>query len=104
MVYTELNKGGTCNFGAVDKTDGRVPSLKLNVLEDDKKFFPIYNPAISIRSEVTKAYPALEALFKPIADKLTTTTLSALNKQVSVDGKKPRTVAEDWLSSEGFIA
>jgi glycine betaine/choline ABC-type transport system substrate-binding protein len=27
-----------------------------------------------------------------------------LNKEVSVDGKKPRTVAEEWLRSEGFIA
>jgi glycine betaine/choline ABC-type transport system substrate-binding protein len=27
----------------------------------------------------------------------------ALNKEVSVDGKKPRTVAEAWMKSEGFI-
>jgi len=103
VVYTELNKGGTCNFGEVYTTDGRVASLKLNVIEDDKKFFPIYNPAISIRTDVTKEHPELEALFKPIADKLTTATLLNLNKQVSVEGKKPRTVAEDWMRSEGFI-
>jgi len=103
VVYTELNKGGTCNFGEVYETDGRVPSLKLNVLQDDKQFFPIYNPAISIRSDVAKKYPQLEALFKPIADKLTTATLSALNKEVSVDGKKPRAVAQEWMRSEGFI-
>jgi len=103
VVYTELNKGGTCNFGEVFTTDGRVASLKLNVIQDDKKFFPIYNPAISVRTEATKAHPQLEALFKPIADKLTTSTLLALNKEVSVDGKKPRAVAEEWMRSEGFI-
>ena len=103
VVYTELNKGGTCNFGEVYETDGRVPSLKLNVLQDNKQFFPIYNPAISLRSDVAKKYPGLEALFKPIADKLTTEKLSALNKQVSVDGKKPRAVAQEWMRSEGFI-
>lgn len=103
VVYTELSKGGTCNFGEVYTTDGRVASLKLNVIKDDKKFFPIYNPAISIRTDVTKAHPDLEALFKPIADKLTTSTLMALNKEISVDGKKPRAVAEDWMRSEGFI-
>ena len=103
VVYTELSKGGTCNFGEVYTTDGRVASLKLNVIADDKKFFPIYNPAISIRTDLTTKYPELEALFKPIADKLTTETLLALNKQVSVDGKKPRAVAEDWMQSEGFI-
>jgi osmoprotectant transport system substrate-binding protein len=45
VVYTELNKGGTCNFGGVFTADGRVASLKLAVVKDDKKFFPIYNPA-----------------------------------------------------------
>ena len=103
VVYTALHKGGTCNFGEVYETDGRVASLKLNLLQDDKQFFPNYNPAISIRSDVAKKYPQLEALFKPIADKLTTATLSALNKKVSVDGKKPRAVAQEWMRSEGFI-
>jgi osmoprotectant transport system substrate-binding protein len=103
VVYTELSKGGACNFGEVFTTDGRVASLKLNVIKDDKTFFPIYNPALSIRSEISKKYPGLEALFQPISDKLTTETLMALNKEVSVDGKKPRTVAEAWMKSEGFI-
>jgi len=103
VVYTELAKGGACNFGEVFTTDGRVASLKLNVVQDDKAFFPIYNPALSVRADVAKKYPGLEALFKPIADKLTTDTLLALNKEVSVDGMKPRTVAEKWMKSEGFI-
>jgi osmoprotectant transport system substrate-binding protein len=103
VVYTELSKGGTCNFGEVFTTDGRVASLKLNVVQDDKKFFPIYNPALSVRTDVAKKYPGLESLFKPIADKLTTDTLLALNKEVSVDGKKPRAVAEEWMRTEGFI-
>jgi osmoprotectant transport system substrate-binding protein len=103
VVYTELSKGGTCNFGEVFTTDGRVASLKLNVIQDDKKFFPNYNPALTVRSDMAKKYPGLEALFKPIADKLTTEKLLALNKEVSVDGKKPRAVAEAWMKSEGFI-
>jgi osmoprotectant transport system substrate-binding protein len=103
VVYTELSKGGTCNFGEVFTTDGRVASLKLNVIQDDKKFFPVYNPALSVRSDIAKKYPALEALFKPIADKLTTEQLLILNKEISVDGKKPRVVAEQWMKSEGFI-
>jgi glycine betaine/choline ABC-type transport system substrate-binding protein len=57
VVYTELGKGGTCNFGEVFTTDGRVASLKLNVVQDDKKFFPIYSPALSVRSDVAKKYP-----------------------------------------------
>src|SRR5664280_3036952 len=103
VVYTELAKGGACNVGEVYTTDGRVASLKLNVVQDDKKFFPIYSPALSVRSEVAKKYPALESLSKPIADKLTTEALIAMNKEVSVDGMKPRAVAEEWMRSQGFI-
>ncbi|MDN5853187.1 MAG: glycine/betaine ABC transporter substrate-binding protein, partial [Actinomycetia bacterium] len=34
---------GDCNFGEVFTTDGRIKALDLPVLEDDKKFFPLYN-------------------------------------------------------------
>jgi osmoprotectant transport system substrate-binding protein len=103
VVYTELAKGGTCNFGEVYMTDGRVESLNLDVITDDKSFFPIYNPALAVRTDVATAHPELEALFAPIAEKLTTDTLASLNKDISVDGKKARAVAEEWMASEGFI-
>lgn len=78
-------------------------SLELNVVKDDKTFFPIYSPALSVRSDLAKKCRGLESLFQPIADKPNTKALMALNKEVSVDGKKPRAVAEDWMRSEGFI-
>jgi len=102
VVYTELNKGGTCNFGEVFETDGRVTGLHLKLLTDDKKFFPIYNPALTVRGAIASKYPEIQALFKPINAKLTTATLSTLNKKVSVDGEKPAKVAQDWLKQEGF--
>jgi osmoprotectant transport system substrate-binding protein len=104
VVYTELNKGGTCNFGEVYETDGRVSSLKLTLLKDDRKFFPIYNPAISARTSIATQYPQLKDLFAPIAAKLDTATLASLNKKVSVDGETPAKVAHDWMASQGFIS
>lgn len=103
VVYTELDKGGTCNFGEVFETDGRVAKMELVLLKDDKQFFPIYNPAVTLKKATADKYPQIQDLFKPIAAKLTTQTLSDLNKKVSVDGEKPDKVATDWLRSEGFI-
>lgn len=103
VIYPTLAKGDTCKFGEVTSTDGRVSAQHLTVLQDDKQFFPIYNPAISIRTEVAQKYPQLEQLFAPIAAKLDTATLTELNKKVSVDGQKPNQVARDWLKSTGFI-
>lgn len=103
VVYTELGSGETCSFGSVATTDGRIPAQDLVVLEDDEGFFPIYNPAITISTDVAEQYPELEQLFAPIAEQLDDESLLALNEQVSVEGEDPRQVATDWLTEEGFI-
>jgi len=103
VVYTEIGSGKTCDFGSVASTDGRIPAQNLVVLEDDKSFFPIYNPAITIRTELATKYPALEDVFTPVAEALDDKTLLALNEQVSVDGTAPEKVAADWLRDKGFI-
>ncbi len=104
VIYPTVGTGDTCGFGEVATTDGRVLAQKLTVLEDDKAFFPIYNPAIAIRTPVAQQYPQLEQVFAPIAAKLDTAKLTDLNKKVSVDGLKPVDVARDWLKAEGFIS
>jgi osmoprotectant transport system substrate-binding protein len=103
VVYTEVGSGKTCDFGSVASTDGRIPAQNLVVLEDDKSFFPIYNPAITIRTELATKYPDLEGVFTPIAEALDDKTLLALNEQVSVEGAAPEKVAADWLRDKGFI-
>lgn len=103
VIYTETAKGGTCNFGEVFATDGRIAGLKLTALEDDKHFFPNYNPALTVRSDVFDKYPQLADLFNPIARMLDTQTMQTLNSQVDVDGKEPKDVATDWLKSKGLI-
>src|ERR1044072_7489316 len=103
VVYPTVGKGDTCDFGSVAATDGRIPANKLVLLTDDKHFFPVYNPAISIRTPLAQQYPQLEQLFTSSAAKLDTATLTDLNKKVSVDGQKANTVARDWLKSAGFI-
>lgn len=104
VVYPSVGQGNTCGFGSVASTDGRVAGQHLTVLEDDKHFFPTYNPAIAIAAGVAQKYPQLEQVFTPIAAKLDTATLTDLNKKVSVDGQKPDLVARDWLKSAGFIS
>lgn len=103
IVYTEVGKGDTCDFGSVATTDGRIPAQKLVVLEDDKKFFPVYNPAITISSELAKKYPDLEQTFTAVAEKLTDEVLLSLNKKVSVDAQNPKKVATEWMTEQGFI-
>ena len=100
QIYQETDKGNRCNFGEVFATDGRIANLDLKLVEDDKKFFPIYNPALNVRKEAMD--PKIEKLFAPISEKLDTQTLQKLNAQVDVEGQLPEEVAEQWLSDNGF--
>ena len=54
IIYT-ATADGQCNFGEVFTTDGRIPGLKLQVLEDDKAFFPHYNLSAVVNSKVLEA-------------------------------------------------
>ena len=103
VVYTETQKGQTCHFGEVFTTDGRITSLKLTPFTDDKKFFPNYNPALTMKADLFNKYPSLAALFAPVSAKLTNDVMTNLNAKVSAEGDEPKTVAKDWLQQNGFI-
>jgi osmoprotectant transport system substrate-binding protein len=102
VIYDATAKG-TCNFGEVFTTDGRIKALDLQVLEDDRNFFPAYNVCVVVRKEVLEESPQIRELFAPVAAKLTDKTLIELNAQIDVEGREPADVAFDWLQSEGFV-
>jgi osmoprotectant transport system substrate-binding protein len=103
VIPSAVDEGDLCNFGVMQSTDGRIAALDLAVLEDDEGFFPLYNPALTMRQETFEENEQLEDLFVPLSEKLTTETLQTLNAAVDVDGEDPADVAEEWLREEGFI-
>jgi osmoprotectant transport system substrate-binding protein len=103
LIYQQTDKGKQCNFGEVFQTDGRIEALNLELIKDDKSFFPIYNPALNVSKEVIEKNPQITKLFAPISEKLTTEELQKLNAKVDVQGQLEDQVAEEWLSENGFI-
>jgi len=101
-IYDATAKG-SCTFGEVFTTDGRIIALDLKVLEDDRNFFPKYNVALVLDGETAKKYPQIADLTAPVAEKLTDKVLLQLNAQIDVAGKDPAEVAYDWLKKEGFV-
>ncbi|MEX2548590.1 MAG: glycine betaine ABC transporter substrate-binding protein [Nitriliruptoraceae bacterium] len=102
-IYSEVADRSNCNLGEVFATDGRIAALDLVVLEDDREFFPVYNPAVTVRDDVYEEYPQLGDLFAEVAGRLDTETMQELNARVDDTGEFPAEVAEDWLRSEEFI-
>lgn len=103
VVYTEASQGGACAFGEVFTTDGRVKAMGLNVLEDDKHFFPNYDAAPEMNSATMKKYPKIADVLAPVTAALTNDVAQELNSQVDVDGQDPHEVAKEWLVQKGFI-
>lgn len=103
VIYREVRKGSACTFGEVTSTDGRIQAMKLEVMEDDKHFFPNYNAAPAINSKALKKHPEIAEVLNPITAKLTDAVAQRLNAKVDVDGEDPHDVALDWLVDEGFV-
>ncbi|MFB7714358.1 glycine betaine ABC transporter substrate-binding protein [Streptomyces sp. NPDC056105] len=102
IIYTQAAKG-TCTFGEVFTTDGRIKAMKLRVMADDKHFFPNYNAAPEMNTKSLEKYPAMAKVIEPITKKLNNTVAQELNAKVDVDGQDPHDVAKDWLVKEGFV-
>ena len=101
-IYDATAKG-SCNFGEVFTTDGRILALDLKVLEDDRNFFPKYNVTLVLDQATAKKYPQIADLVEPVSKKLTNEVLLRLNAEIDVTGREPADVAWEWLKKEGFV-
>ncbi|MFD5703234.1 glycine betaine ABC transporter substrate-binding protein [Streptomyces lasiicapitis] len=102
IIYTQAQKG-SCTYGEVFTTDGRIKAMNLTTMADDKHFFPIYNAAPEINSKTLKKYPEIAEVLAPITKKLNNKVAQELNAKVDVDGQDPHGVALDWMVEEGFV-
>ncbi|AQS69350.1 glycine betaine ABC transporter substrate-binding protein [Streptomyces pactum] len=102
IIYTQTAQGA-CTYGEVFTTDGRIKSMNLVVMEDDKQFFPNYNAAPMIRTATLKEWPAIASVLAPVTKALTNDVARTLNAKVDVDGEDPHQVALDWMKERGFV-
>lgn len=95
--------------GAVDvisgfSTDGRIAAFDLEILEDDRHYFPPYHAAPLIRKEALEKYPRLKPVLQRLAGKLTDPEMARLNYQVDEQRENIRDVAAGFLESIGVTA
>ncbi|WP_242985348.1 glycine betaine ABC transporter substrate-binding protein [Vallitalea okinawensis] len=87
----------------VFSTDGLLKKYELTVLEDDKNFFPAYQPSTLIRSETLKEYPELEEVLNMLAGQISDEEMIQLNYLVEKENKDPKDVAKEFLVEKGLI-
>lgn len=102
LVYNAV-RDGFVDAGLIYTTDGRVKGFDLQVLEDDKHFFPSYNATPVVRQDVLDANPGLAEALNQLTPLLDNDTISELNKRVDIDHQSPQQVARDFLRSKNML-
>jgi osmoprotectant transport system substrate-binding protein len=103
LIAPQVKGGQACSFGEVTSTDGAVAANDLVVLRDDKRFFVLYNAALTVRQSVLDQNPRLRDVFAPVSAALTDDVVRRLNERIDVGGELPDKVAESFLKEKGFI-
>ncbi|MBO8141474.1 MAG: ABC transporter substrate-binding protein [Firmicutes bacterium] len=95
------NGANGVNAAMVFGTDGTIAAYDLVVLEDPLGAMPIYQPAPVVRGELLQAEPGVQDVLCQIFSHLDGQTLSALNAEVDVYGRRPADVAAEFLRQIG---
>jgi len=84
-------------------TDGRIDPYDLVPLEDDRAFFPPYEAAPLVRTEVLEAFPELAETLRALGGVLPDTTMRRLNRSADAGEASIAEIVRDFLDGlEGF--
>ena len=84
-------------------TDGQIAEYNLVVLEDDLKFFPVYEVAPLVRSEALKTFSSLSSVLGKLSGAITAADMQRMNKAVDLDAQTPASVASAFLGEKGLL-
>ncbi|WP_143462402.1 osmoprotectant ABC transporter substrate-binding protein [Levilactobacillus enshiensis] len=84
-------------------TDGRVGSYHLQLLQDDKNFFPPYDASPVATDAILKQHPELKGVLNRLVGKISLKTMQHLNYQVDDQLEEPQTVATNFLKQHHYF-
>ena len=84
-------------------TDGKLKTYGLTVLEDDRGYYPWYDGLYLVNGEAIKKYPEIRTALSRLVGKIDEETMISLNEKVDVNKEDPKSVALEWLKSQGLL-
>jgi glycine betaine/choline ABC-type transport system substrate-binding protein len=102
LLYQAVAQG-SIDLAAGDSTDGRILTLDLVVLEDDRHFFPPYHAVPLVRDATLRRHPELERVLDRLGGKIDAATMRRLNHEVDGQHRDPAAVAREFLTSLGML-
>ncbi|WP_373454628.1 osmoprotectant ABC transporter substrate-binding protein [Heyndrickxia sporothermodurans] len=102
LVYKAV-QSGKMDVVLAYTTDGRINAYNLQVLEDDKHFFPPYDASPVARNDVLKKHPELKEILQKLVGKISTKKMQQLNYESDGKMKEPSTVAKKFLEENNYF-
>ncbi|MDA8343972.1 MAG: glycine/betaine ABC transporter substrate-binding protein [Thermaerobacter sp.] len=84
-------------------TDGGLEKYHLQVLVDNKHFFPAYYAAPVIRMDFLKQHPEVATVLNKLSGKISDAEMEHLNYLVDISKESIQQVAHDFLVSKGLL-
>jgi glycine betaine/choline ABC-type transport system substrate-binding protein len=94
---------GSADVAELFVTDGQIAEYNLVVLEDDLKFFPVYEVAPLVRSEALETFSKLSNVLGKLSGAITAADMQQMNKAVDLDAQTPASVASAFLGGKGLL-
>lgn len=102
LTYNAL-RDGQVDVAVGFATDGRIDAFGFINLEDDQTFFPSYNAAAVMTTEIYEKHPEIEEIFAPLDDLLTSEVMRKLNYEVDIEERSVDEVAREFLIENDLI-
>lgn len=95
LTYRAL-ADGQADLIAGDSTNGLIAALKLQVLEDDRRYFPPYDAVPVFNDASLRRHPQLAPVVERLAGRLSAATMRELNAAVDLERRTPEEVVRRW--------
>ena len=100
LTYRALD-AGEVDLIDVFSTDGQLERLRLQILEDDRAFFPDYSAVLLARRELVERFPRTWARLQAgLAGRIDDRRMAQLNALADLDGKSVPEVAAAFLGAD----
>ena len=85
---------------AANSTEGRIATLDLFQLADDKHYFPPYEAVYLVRQDTLQRVPALRDVLAKLANAISTDEMRRLNFEIDGNRRDPKEVVKEWIGGK----
>ncbi|MFN2531152.1 MAG: ABC transporter permease/substrate-binding protein [Pyrinomonadaceae bacterium] len=101
LTYIAL-ASGKVDLIAANSTEGRIATLDLFQLQDDRHYFPPYEAVYLVNHNALVRVDELRQILQQLASAITTEDIRHLNYEVDGNKRDSKDVVREWIASRGY--